>query len=161
MLDSAQYYVTANGQQKGPYTLSQMQAMWRAGIITNKSPYWKEGMPQWADCSTIAPLLGPPPKGESSPTLQAKAVSQKKVLPAFLLCFFLGWLGVHAFYAGAKNQGMIYLGLQAGAWVGNFILPGIAFVVCYIAISVFWFSDLIRVLTGNYKDGNGNLITEW
>ena len=138
-----------------------MQAMWRVGTITGKSIYWKEGMERWANCSTIAPLLGPPSKKDHPPVPQTSTTSRKKILPAFLLCFLLGWLGVHAFYTGAKNQGMIYLGLQFGAWVGNVALPGIAFVVCYIAISVFWFSDLIRILTGNYKDGEGNSITEW
>lgn len=57
---SPAFYVMVNGGQKGPFSLSQMQAMWRANIITNKSQYWKEGMPAWSPCSTIAPLLSPP-----------------------------------------------------------------------------------------------------
>jgi len=33
-------------------------------------------------------------------------VSEKKLLPAFLLCFFLGFLGAHRFYVGKTGTGL-------------------------------------------------------
>lgn len=53
------YYILVGEQQKGPYQLSQMQAMWRSGMINGKTPYWREGLSLWAECSSIARLLGP------------------------------------------------------------------------------------------------------
>mgnify|MGYP001472040674 FL=1 len=36
-------------------------------------------------------------------------VSEKKLLPAFLLCFFLGFLGAHRFYVGKTGTGILWL----------------------------------------------------
>ena len=36
-------------------------------------------------------------------------VSEKKLLPAFLLCFFLGSLGIHRFYVGKIGTGILWL----------------------------------------------------
>ena len=35
--------------------------------------------------------------------------SDKKILPAFLLCFFFGVLGVHRFYVGKVGTGILWL----------------------------------------------------
>jgi hypothetical protein len=40
---------------------------------------------------------------------RAAGVSDKKILPALLLCFFLGFLGVHRFYVGKVGTGILEL----------------------------------------------------
>jgi len=69
-------------------------------------------------------------------------VSDKRILPAFLLCFFFGVFGVHRFYAGKIGTGILEL-----VTIGGF--------------GIWWLVDLILILTGSLKDGNGRRITEW
>jgi hypothetical protein len=62
--------------------------------------------------------------------------SPKSKWLAFLLCFFLGYLGVHRFYVGKIGTGIIYL-FTAG-------LLGIG-----------WLVDLITILLSGFRDANG------
>ncbi|MDR2352136.1 MAG: TM2 domain-containing protein, partial [Deltaproteobacteria bacterium] len=39
----------------------------------------------------------------------APAQSQKSRLAAFLLCFFLGYLGIHRFYVGKIGSGVVMI----------------------------------------------------
>lgn len=69
-------------------------------------------------------------------------VSEKKRLVAFLLCFFLGGLGVHRFYVGKIGTGVVQL-LTLGA------------------LGIWALIDLIMILCGVFKDKEGQPITEW
>jgi TM2 domain-containing membrane protein YozV len=69
-------------------------------------------------------------------------VSDRKILIAFLLCFFLGYLGFHRFYAGKVGTGVLYL-LTGG-------LFGIGVLV-----------DCILLVFGSFKDGDGLPLREW
>ena len=69
------YFVFVGEQPKGPYQLPQMQAMWRSGMINGKTQYWREGLAQWAPCSSIAPLLGPSQKAVSKTEIATNASS--------------------------------------------------------------------------------------
>lgn len=66
-------------------------------------------------------------------------ISNKSKGVAAVLCFFLGWLGIHRFYAGKVGTGIVWL-----------ITGGI----CGVGAIV----DFIIILCGNFKDGNGDLI---
>ena len=68
--------------------------------------------------------------------------SEKRILPAALLCFFLGVFGAHRFYAGKIGTGVLQL----------FTLGG---------FGIWWLIDLILIVTGNFKDGDGERVTEW
>ena len=68
--------------------------------------------------------------------------SEKKILPAFLLCFLGGFLGVHRFYAGKIGTGFLQL----------FTLGG---------FGIWWLVDLIMIVVGAFRDGDGEKITEW
>ena len=68
--------------------------------------------------------------------------SEKKRLPAFLLCLFLGPLGIHRFYAGKAGTGILWL-LTGG-------LLGVGVLV-----------DLISILTGAFKDKEKKPIKDW
>lgn len=65
--------------------------------------------------------------------------SEKDWFVALLLCLFLGGIGVHRFYVGKIGSGILYI-LTAGVF-------GIGVLV-----------DLIKIITGNFTDKNGNPI---
>jgi TM2 domain-containing membrane protein YozV len=72
----------------------------------------------------------------------ATSATDKRILPAFLLCFFVGWLGAHRFYVGKTGTGIAMI----------FTLGGLGF----------WaLIDLILILTGSFTDANGQKITQW
>jgi len=68
--------------------------------------------------------------------------SEKRILPAFLLCFFLGVFGVHRFYVGKIGTGILQLITLGGLGIWALV-------------------DMIMLIVGNFTDGEGNRITEW
>ena len=69
-------------------------------------------------------------------------MSDKKLLPTFLLAFLFGVFGVHRFFVGKIGTGLLIL-----FTVGGF---GIWYII-----------DLIIVITGSFTDKEGKRITEW
>jgi len=66
-------------------------------------------------------------------------VSSKSKLVAALLCFFLGYLGIHRFYVGKIGTGIVWL-LTGGVFgVGALI-------------------DFIMILIGKFKDKDGAVV---
>lgn len=70
-------------------------------------------------------------------------ISQQKRLVAGLLCFFLAWLGAHRFYVRKVGTGILFIVTFAG--------------FCGIWASV----DLIPILVGSFKDGEGRVLRQW
>jgi len=68
--------------------------------------------------------------------------SEKRILVAFLLCFFVGVFGVHRFYAGKVGTGVLQLVTLGGLGIWALV-------------------DLILLATGNFRDGEGERITQW
>ncbi len=62
-----------------------------------------------------------------------------KWLTALLLCWFLGAFGVHRFYTGHTAIGVVQLLTAGGCGVWTIV-------------------DLIMIITGNFKDADGNPI---
>lgn len=62
--------------------------------------------------------------------------SDKSRWVAFFLCLLFGYLGIHNFYVGKIFWGLIYL-----------------FTLGFFRIG--WVIDLIRLLLGSFKDGDG------
>ena len=73
---------------------------------------------------------------------QTAAATDKKILPAFLLCFFLGWTGAHRYYVGKIGTGILML-LTGGV------------------LGVLWLIDFIMIIVGAFTDKAGNKLTEW
>ena len=68
--------------------------------------------------------------------------SSKKILPAFLLCFLFGVLGIHRFYVGKVGTGILQ--------------------ICTFGGLGFWaLFDLILIICGKFTDKEGQGITEW
>lgn len=72
----------------------------------------------------------------------AVGASERRILPALLLCFFLGVFGAHRFYVGKIGTGVLEL-----LTLGGF--------------GIWWLVDMILILTGTFRDGDGQKITEW
>jgi TM2 domain-containing membrane protein YozV len=68
--------------------------------------------------------------------------TETRILPAGLLCFFLGIFGAHRFYVGKIGTGLLQL----------FTLGG---------LGIWWLVDLIMLVSGEFRDKEGNRITEW
>jgi TM2 domain-containing membrane protein YozV len=69
----------------------------------------------------------------------AGGLSDKGFVPMILLCFFLGALGVHRFYAGKVGTGLLQL-------------------VTFGGLGIWTMIDFIMIVTGNFKDGEGRPI---
>lgn len=64
------------------------------------------------------------------------AISEKGFVPMILLCFFLGALGVHRFYAGKIGTGILMLLTLGGLGIWTLV-------------------DFIMIVTGSFKDKDG------
>lgn len=69
-------------------------------------------------------------------------VSDKKILVAFLLCFFLGVLGLHRFYVGKVGTGIAQILTLGGLGLWAFI-------------------DLIMIVVGSFSDKEGRTLKNW
>jgi len=74
--------------------------------------------------------------------MASSGVSDKKILPAFLLCFFLGCFGAHRFYVGKVGTGILQL-------------------VTLGALGIWALIDLIVIVVGSFTDKDGNKLTQW
>lgn len=72
----------------------------------------------------------------------SNGVSPKSRLVAFLLCTFLGGLGIHRFYVGKTGTGVLWLLTLGCLGIGSFV-------------------DWIMILCGSFKDNNGLVVSEW
>jgi TM2 domain-containing membrane protein YozV len=69
-------------------------------------------------------------------------MSEKKILPALLLCFFLGFFGIHRFYVGKVGTGVVQL-------------------LTFGVFGIWALIDFVLIIVGSFKDSEGNKITEW
>ncbi len=69
-------------------------------------------------------------------------MTDKRILPAFLLCFFLGIFGAHRFYVGKIGTAVLQI----------FTLGG---------LGIWALVDLIMIVVGSFSDKEGNKLTEW
>ncbi len=76
----------------------------------------------------VADTMGGPPA--------TGGLSDKGFVPAILLCFFLGTLGVHRFYVGKIGTGLLQL-------------------VTFGAFGIWTLIDFIMIVSGNFKDKMG------
>ena len=69
-------------------------------------------------------------------------MTDKRILPAFLLCFLLGVFGAHRFYVGKVGTGILQIVTLGGLGIWALV-------------------DLIMIILGAFTDADGNKITQW
>lgn len=55
---AAEWYVGRSGEQSGPYTSQQLIQLANEGRLSPTDVLWKEGMSEWAPCSSVRGLFG-------------------------------------------------------------------------------------------------------
>jgi TM2 domain-containing membrane protein YozV len=83
-----------------------------------------------------------PKCGVRQPPLPGVSATEKRILPAALLCFFFGIFGVHRFYVGKVGTGILQILTLGGLGIWAIV-------------------DLIMILVGSFRDKQGNKITQW
>jgi TM2 domain-containing membrane protein YozV len=73
---------------------------------------------------------------------QAVSGTHKRILPAALLCFFLGCFGVHRFYVGKIGTGILQLVTLGGLGIWALI-------------------DFIMIVVGAFRDADGQVLDQW
>lgn len=99
------------------------------------------GMVFCRGCGKQVHSTAPTCPGCGAPQL-AQGASEKRILPAFLLCFFLGFLGVHRFYVGKVGTGILQLLTFGG--LGIWVLV-----------------DFILIVVGSFTDKQGKRLAQW
>lgn len=90
--------------------------------------------------------------GTQGEVITQTVLSDKSKVVAALLCFFLGWLGMHRIYLGRAGAGILIIALNIIGALTTAILIGFVF----IAIAEIWvFIDFFRILFGGLKDSQG------
>ncbi|WP_201846085.1 TM2 domain-containing protein [Myceligenerans indicum] len=72
----------------------------------------------------------------------ASEISPKLILPAFVLCFFLGVFGAHRFYVGKVGTAILQI-LTVGG-LGIWVLV-----------------DWIMIMVGAFRDKQGRVLKRW
>ncbi|MBK7133567.1 MAG: TM2 domain-containing protein [Bacteroidales bacterium] len=86
--------------------------------------------------STICMKCGVSLKGENPQNGEGK-----DWLTTLLLCFFLGFIGVHRFYTGHTAIGVVQILTLGGCGIWTLV-------------------DFIIIIVGNFKDAKGNLLVK-
>lgn len=73
----------------------------------------------------------------------ADNVSDKKRLPALLLCFLLGGLGAHRFYVGKIGTGILTI------------------VTLFGFLGIWPLIDMVMIIVGSFKDKQGRKLELW
>lgn len=101
------------------------------------------------------PYSQPQPQGSYPGGGAYLATTQKSMVAAILLAFFLGGLGVHNFYLGFTQKGIVQLVLTIVGWVTTALFVG---ALVLLAVGVWVIVDIIQIVTrqGQYvADANG------
>jgi TM2 domain-containing membrane protein YozV len=109
---------------------------------------WAEGSPEWVALSEIPGVLELPPLQAAKPLVVDDGSSDKLVLPAFLLAFFIGPFGVHRFYVGKTGSGIAMVVLTLT-------------VVGVVVTAIWSVVDWIVILCGGFTDAQGRRLTRW
>ncbi|MEO6595687.1 MAG: NINE protein [Planctomycetota bacterium] len=149
MPTSAQRITVRQGDQNyGPYSLDEVNRMLVSGRLSRNDLAWVEGSPEWTRLALVPGALAVPPAPGEEERPSIDAASDRLVLPAFLLAFFVGVFGVHRFYVGKTGSGIAMLVLTLT------VIGGI--------VTVVWATiDWIMIVVGAFEDAEGRPLKQW
>jgi TM2 domain-containing membrane protein YozV len=147
---NVKHHLLIDGEQKGPYTLGQLQGMWRNGTITSETLHHMDGYADWMPLEIIMDDLDPPASPAFANVPASYARPQQPIVLAksrgtyiLLALFLLGLFGAHNFYAGRYFVGAVQLIITALTW-WTFIIPG--FIAIWVILECIFVT----------RDGKGN-----
>ena len=161
------YFLNVKGQQEGPFTLKELQERWRTRRgINGDTLFWQQGMDEWIPLSTISDLLQTQSYNPhiAAGRMSAPRESDKRILPAFILWFFLGGFGAHRFYIGRPVSGFILPILTIIGLIGTFSGAEVLALIgglCLLVTGVWLVIDLICIVVGSMTDGDDRAIKKW
>lgn len=140
----AEGIVSGEDGNRYPFTGSD----WRATAAQLRSGAHVDFSPSGGRASDVflTPGLSPPPSPLTQPAYASSRREDKSPVAAGLFAIFLGGLGVHRFYLGYTNQGIILLAATILSWLTAIILIGL---LGLMVISVICLVEGIIYLTKN------------
>jgi len=82
-----------------------------------------------------------PPPNDALAMMRYDA-DKKSVLVAYILWFFLGWLGAHRFYLGRVPTAVAQFALCAVSWILSFVLIGY---LGFALLGLWWLLDAVLI----------------
>ena len=140
----ARITVRHRDQNYGPYSLDEANRLIVSGQLSRDDLAWVEGTPSWTRLGLVPGTVDVPPMAQSVPD----GSSDRLILPAFLLAFFIGVFGVHRFYVGKTGSGIAMIVLTC---------TGVGLIVTGIWMTVDW----IMIVCGAFEDREGRRLTRW
>ena len=137
------YQVSRDGQTFGPYGREALIRYYDEGRILPTDYVLSPGAAEWVAAAELQELAAraappPPPPGRA----RGPDVSDRKILPAVLLCWLLGVFGAHRFYVGKVGTAVLMILTIGGLGI-------------WVVI------DLVILIVGGFTDAEGRKITEW
>lgn len=93
MAFSEEYYLRVHGEQKGPYTLPEIQQLYEKGFVPDETLYWRDGMEQW---QFVTDFCGKPRQA-------LQQMERKRWLPWLAVVLIL--LGIAAYFFPMVREG--------------------------------------------------------
>ena len=140
----ARITVRHRDQNYGPYSLDETNRLIVSGQLSRDDLAWVEGTPSWTRLGLVPGTVDVPPM----PGTVEDGSSDRLILPAFLLAFFLGVFGVHRFYVGKTTSGIVMIALTC---------TGVGLIATGIWMTVDW----IMIVCGAFEDREGRRLTRW
>lgn len=75
------YYLHINSEEKGPFTVEQLRAMWNAGEINGRTQFWTKSIDEWRPLETVRGMFEPAKPVSPSPMAAATAAKVAELPP--------------------------------------------------------------------------------
>lgn len=137
------WYYEQNGNRVGPVDEATMRGLIAARTISIDTLVWTNGMANWTPLQQTQLAAGlpvpPPMPGNPPASPQAFNPQAKDRVVYVLLAVFLG-MGIHNFYAGYNNRGLIQL--------------LVSILTCFLGFFPMWIWGIVEACTVT-QDANG------
>ena len=142
---AARITVRHRDQNYGPYSLDETNRLIVSGQLSREDLAWVEGTPAWTRLGLVPGTVDVPPMPMQD---GMDGESDRLILPAFLLAFFVGIFGAHRFYVGKTGSGIAMLVLTIS-------------IVGVVVTGIWATIDWIMIVCGGFDDGEGKRLTRW